>query len=183
MTNLALPQSEALDVILTTFKRFAQHDDANERQVKYLQMRYMGFTKSECRDRAKIKQSTLNIWRHDDDFRMLDDQAVATQKEIRDQIVEYRWFRNLYLVMERDEYVLKKANGMLDEEYVDYDDDGRALLTRGSPPMSKEDWDYFHKMRAMYTPQQWSTIEKKFTEKAGDFNITQFITNMQVNSG
>lgn len=178
MSTLPVPDQMAL--VLSTFKRFAQRESSNERRVDYLQMRYMGFTRDESRLHVKVTRNTISRWRSDDDFSYLDDQAVAAHKDIRDQIVEFKWFRNMYLLMTKDEQILMKANGMLEETYLDHDESGRIVEKYGSPPMDKEDWDYFNKMRAMYSLQQWSVVQKQFKEENPSFNITNYIMNRNV---
>jgi len=167
-----------LELVQTLLPVFSDRDDSAKRRAEYLQNRYMGFSRTESRKLVGVSDATVSIWRRNKEFKQLDDIGVARVADVKKEIVQFNFLRNLHLVMTKDQYVLKKANGLLEEKYVDFDDEGRAFDAVGSPPMDKDDWDYFHRMRRMYTLAEWNVMEKLLKgEEPKEFNINQLILN------
>ena len=145
----------------------AEFDDVGQdaRKIDYLKHRYAGFNRKESATITGVKLSTANQWIKNDPRVARFDQLVTTGKrrELRKDVLQEEWYRNFYLVLQRDGYVLKQHTRM------------------GSPPMTKQDWDYYSQMRKMYTPDAWSSIEKVISGQGGTFNINEFILNMGQN--
>ncbi len=173
----------------------AEFDDTgvDARKIQYLQHRYAGFGKKESATLAGVKTGTVSNWMKFDPRMVLYDGLVSTgqRKQMRKDVLQEEWYKNFYLVLNRDGYILKKVHGLLDEDIWAYNTAGKLVKVKGSPPMTKEDWDYFTAMRKMYTPDAWDKIEKVVSGKGGDFNIDTFIVqtnqthieNQQLNNG
>lgn len=163
----------------------AEFDDVGQdaRKIDYLKHRYAGFNRKESATLAGVKLFTSNRWIKDDPRVARFDELVTTGKrrELRKEVLQEEWYRNFYRVLLRDGYVLKKVHGMLEEPYLEIDINGKQHTRMGSPPMTKQDWDYYSQMRKMYTPDAWSSIEKVISGQGGTFNINEFILNMGQN--
>lgn len=163
----------------------AEFNDVGQdaRKIDYLKHRYAGFNRKESATITGVKLSTVNQWIKNDPRVARFDQLVTTGKrrELRKDVLQEEWYRNFYLVLQRDGYVLKKVHGLLEEPYLEIDGNGKQHTRTGSPPMTKQDWDYYSQMRKMYTPDAWSSIEKVISGQGGTFNINEFILNMGQN--
>ena len=151
---------------------------ADPQKIEYLQHRYAGFNMKDSGTLAKVSIRTINKWIRDDPRVERFDKMVTSgeRKGLRKSVLEEDWYRNYYLIMQRDAYIARKAMGLLEEPVLEYDaNGGLTKTTTGSPPMTKEDWNYFGQMRKMYTPEAWSTIEKVISGQSEGFNISKFV--------
>ncbi len=177
--DTAQAESQALDVMLGEFDL----DGNDNHKVAYLRNRYAGFTRKEAGALAGVRIATVNKWLKEDERVTRMDAVVSTgrRQEFRKEVLQEEWYRNFYLVLQRDTYVLKKVHGMLEEPYLETDIHGTLKRRMGSPPMQKQDWDYYAQMRKMYTPDAWASIEKALTTRSAQFNIAGLILNMAQN--
>jgi transposase len=172
-------ENEALLSILAEF----DSDPADARKIDYLKNRYAGFRRKEAATLVGVSIITVNKWIKLDTRVARYDALVSTGKrrEFRKDVLQEEWFRNFYLVLRRDEYILKKVHGLLEESYLEVTASGKQTRKVGSPAMRKEDWDYFAQMRKMYTPDAWASIEKVLAGSQGQLNIAEFIINIARN--
>jgi len=176
-------ENQTLTAMLSEF----DSDGPDAKKVDYLRHRYAGFNRKESGALAGIKIATVNKWLKEDTRVANMDLVVSTgqRRELRREVLQEEWFRNFYLVLQRDAYILKKVHGLIDNEpYLDVNSKGELVRKTGSPPMVKADWDYFSQMRKMYNPEAWASIEKAISTKDGSFDISNLILNLnqQVNN-
>lgn len=173
-------ETQALTVLLEEFDL----DGRDAAKMSYLKHRYAGFNRKEAGTMAGVRISTVNKWLKEDlrVSRMDNTMSTGSRKDLRKEVLEEEWFRNFYLVLQRDAYVLKKVHGLLEEPYLEMTGSGARITKLGSPPMQKQDWDYFAQMRKMYTPDAWASIEKAITGPGTSFNIAELVLNMQQNN-
>ena len=168
-------ESKSLEFVLQQF----DVDGQDKRKVDYLRHRYAGFTRKESGGLAGVTIHTVNQWLKQDS-RMGDaDLSMVTglRKELRREVLQEEWYRNFYLVLQRDAYVLKKVHGLLEEPILEQT--GRGMVRKtGSPPMQASDWKYYSEMRKMYTPESWAAIEKALSKQGNQFNIAELILNL-----
>lgn len=172
-------ESTALMAMMTEFSGAG----VDIRKLDYLKNRYAGFGQREAAKLSGVTTPTVNKWMKEDPRVAHYDGEVSTgsRKELRKEVLQGEWFRNFWLVLKRDQYILSKVHGLLDEPFLEVTADGRHITKRGSPSMRKEDWDYFSQMRKMYTPESWASIEKVISGNTGQFNIAEFVLNMASN--
>jgi hypothetical protein len=175
----AQAESNALMSMLTEFSGVG----TDTRKLDYLKNRYAGFGQREAAKLSGVTLPTVNKWRKDDPRVAHYDDEVTTgsRKELRKEVLQGEWFRNFWLVLKRDQYILSKVHGLLNEPYLEVTADGHHIRKMGSPSMRKEDWEYFSQMRKMYTPDAWASIEKVIGGGSGQFDIAQFVLNMANN--
>tara|TARA_Y100000310_G_scaffold328215_1_gene396003 strand:- start:34759 stop:35361 length:603 start_codon:yes stop_codon:yes gene_type:complete len=175
-TDSVQAETQALTVLLEEFDL----DGRDAAKVDYLKNRYAGFNRKEAGTLAGVRISTVNKWLKLDPRVSRMDATLATgqRKEFRKEVLQEEWFRNFYLVLQRDAYVLKKVHGLLEEPYLEMTGNGQRIRKLGSPPMLKQDWDYYGQMRKMYTPDAWASIEKAISGPGTSFNISEFILNL-----
>jgi len=186
----AMPQASPVhgenSALITMLAMVGEFDDegGDARKIDFLKHRYAGFGRKESAILAGVSGLTAKKWIKDDPRVAKYDDIITTggRKEIRKEVLQEEWFRNFYLILRRDEYILKKVHGLLDEPFLEVTTDGKRTMKRGSPMMRKEDWDYYSQMRKMYTPESWASIEKAISGNSGQFDINQFILNLQVNN-
>ena len=173
-------ENQALTVMLEEFDL----DGRDAAKISYLRNRYAGFNRKEAGTLAGVRISTVNKWLKLDPRVARLDNTLSTGKrqEFRKEVLREEWFRNFYLVLQRDAYVLKKVHGLLEEPYLEMNGKGQYVHKLGSPPMLKQDWDYFGQMRKMYTPDAWASIEKALAGPGTSFNIAELILNLQQNN-
>ena len=173
-------ENQALTVMLEEFDL----DGRDAAKISYLRNRYAGFNRKEAGTLAGVRISTVNKWLKLDPRVARLDNTLSTGKrqEFRKEVLREEWFRNFYLVLQRDAYVLKKVHGLLEEPYLEMNSKGQYVHKLGSPPMLKQDWDYFGQMRKMYTPDAWASIEKALAGPGTSFNIAELILNLQQNN-
>mgnify|MGYP004448955605 CR=1 FL=1 len=182
------PEQSENEALVSMLEEFSP-DGADARKVDFLRGRYAGFRRKEAAKLAGVSLSTANKWIKEDNRVARYDDVVSTGKrrEFRKEVLQEEWFRNFWLVLQRDAYILKKAHGLLEEPYLEVTANGSHVRKVGSPAMRKEDWDYYGQMRKMYTPDAWSSIEKVISGQHGQFNIAEFVLNLaqnqQVNIG
>ena len=176
-----------LDAMASLIAEFDAAVDA--RKIDYLKHRYAGFNRKESGTIAGVKTATVHKWLKEDPRVARYDELVTTgkRKDLRKDVLQEEWYKNFHLVMVKDNYVLRKAHGMLEEPYLEVDSNGKYHTKMGSPPMTKDDWGYYSQMRKMYTPDNWASIEKALAGKGTEFNIHELILNMgqnqQINVG
>ncbi len=170
---------DALASLLTEFD-----SDADSTKVDYLKHRYAGFTRKESATLAGVKVATSNKWLKDDPRMSHFDDLVNTEKRksLRKEVLQESWGRNFYLVLKKDEYILRKAHGLLEEPVLRIALDGSQKWSTGSPQMTESDWDYYKNMRKTYTPESWKAIEATMAGQGAQFNIATFILNQQNNA-
>lgn len=169
-------ENQALEVMFSEF----DPDSHDNHKVAYLRNRYAGFTRKEAGVLAGVRIGTVNKWLKEDERVTRMDAVVSTgrRQEFRKEILQEEWYRNFYLVLHRDAYVLRKVHGLLEEPYLEVSAKGVLKRKLGSPPMQKQDWDYYSQMRKMYTPDAWASIEKALTTRDTQFNIAGLILNL-----
>ncbi len=169
-------ENRTLTALLSEF----DPDGLDARKVDYLRHRYAGFNRKESGTIAGVKIVTVNKWLKEDPRVARMDAVVGTgqRRELRREIFQEEWFRNFYLVLQRDSYVLRKVHGLLEERVLETNSRGELVSSVGSPPMVKADWDYFAQMRKMYTPESWAAIEKAISGQSGQFNISTLILQL-----
>lgn len=172
-------ETQALTALLGEF----DPDGQDARKVSYLRNRYAGFNRKEAGILAGVRISTVNKWMKEDERVVRMDAVVSTgqRQEFRKEVLQEEWYRNFYLVLQRDAYVLRKVHGLLEEPYLEVGANGQLKQRMGSPPMQKQDWDYYSQMRKMYTPDAWASVEKALTSQAASFNIAAFVLNLAQN--
>ena len=172
------PESEPL--ALESLLREFDADGRDKLKVDYIRHRYAGFTRKESGMLAGVTITTVNKWLKEDPRTKEADLIVSTgqRQGLRREVLQEEWFRNFYLVLQRDAYLLKKAHGMLEEIVLERNSKGQLVRKLGSPPMQKQDWDYFSQMRKMYTPDAWGAIEKAISNQGVQFNVAEFILNL-----
>ena len=177
----ANPVDAENDAFQSLVAEFDSEQDA--RKIDYLKHRYAGFTRKESATITGVKASTANKWIKEDPRVARFDELVSTgkRKELRKDVLQEEWFKNFYLVIKKDAYIIRKAHGLLEEPYLEIKADGTRVQKMGSPSMLKADWDYFAQMRKMYTPDAWASIEKVISGQGGQFNIDQFVLNLAQN--
>jgi hypothetical protein len=182
MQPLDSPEQSAGNALSAMLTEFGS-DGADGRKVEYLKNRYAGFGQRESAKLVGVTPSTVNKWLKEDSRVATYEGIVSTGKrqELRKDLVQAEWFRNFWLVIQRDKYILAKVHGLLQEPYLEVTQDGRHINKMGSPSMRKDDWDYYAQMRKMYTPDAWANIEKVVSGNAGQFNIAEFVLNMANN--
>ena len=183
LAPVASPEALESSAFVSLIAEFDETDQ-DHRKVEYLKHRYAGFTKKEASTLIGVNTGTVTRWANDDSRLEKYEREIGTmgRREIRKDVIQEEWYRNFYLVMKKDEQVLKKAHGMLDEPYLEMDvTTGELKRKTGSPPMTKDDWKYFSQMRKMYSPEAWASIEKVVTGGSGDFNISEFVLNIAQN--
>jgi len=184
-TTVQDEENQSLSSLMCEF----DSDGQDARKIDYIRSRYAGFSRKEAGALAGVKIHTVNKWLKEDPRVTRMDTMVSTgqRKGLRKEVLQEGWYKNFYLVLQRDAYVLKKVHGILEEPYLEVDGHGRLVTKNGSPPMTKQDWDYYGQMRKMYSPDAWSSIEKALTSQSDTFNIEKLILNMaqnqQVNTG
>ncbi len=160
-------------------------ENTNTNLRQFLEHRYAGFSRAEAAKLIGLTIQTINKHLKDTEgFREADEICSTGQRaELKKQVISGVFSRNMWLVMLQDHKILKKAHGLLEEDYVAFDDEGRPYKTFGSPPMEESDWDYFHKMRKLYSFDQWQIVEKLLAgdTKSEDFSIQNFVMNIQQN--
>jgi len=169
-------ENDALSSLLNQF----DGEGSDTRKVDYLKHRYAGFRRKEAATIAGLTIATINKWLKDDPRVAEFDNLVTTEKRkpLRKEVLQEEWYRNFYLVMQKDAYVLRKAHGLLEETILSIDSHGKQTRRVGSPVMQKADWDYYAQMRKMYTPEAWASIEKAMAGQTTTFNIAEFVLNM-----
>ena len=176
-------ENQTLTALLAEF----DSDGHDARKVDYLRHRYAGFNRKESGTIAGVKRATVSKWLKEDPRVASMDLVVGTgqRRELRREVLQEEWFRNFYLVLQRDSYVLKKVHGLLEESYLEVCSNGKLKRKIGSPPMLKADWDYYAQMRKMYNPDAWASIEKAISTNNGQFDIANLILNLnqQINIG
>lgn len=177
------PEQAETEALRSMMEEFTQ-DGADLNKVTYLKHRYAGFTRKESALLIGLTLTTVNGWIKKDTRVAEYELTMSTGKrrELRKGVLEEEWFRNFYLVLQRDAYVLKKVHGLLEEPYQEMRADGSTVTRHGSPAMRKEDWDQYTQLRKMYTPDAWATIEKVLSGQSGTFNIAELILNMSHNT-
>lgn len=176
------PEQAENDALLSVLAEF-DSDGADARKVNYLKNRYAGFGRKESAILVGISLTTANGWIKRDARVTKYEEMVSSGKrrELRKDVLQEEWFRNFWLVLQRDAYILKKVHGLLEESYLEVTAVGAHIRKVGSPSMRKEDWDYFSQMRKMYTPDAWVSMEKVISGQPGQFNIAELILNMAQN--
>ena len=179
-TSLPTPGPESETQALESILRGFDADGQDKRKVDYIRHRYAGFTRKESGMLAGVTITTVNKWLKEDPRTKEADLIVSTgqRQGLRREVMQEEWFRNFYLVLQRDAYLLKKAHGLLEEQVLERNSKGQLVRKLGSPPMQKQDWDYFSQMRKMYTPDAWGAIEKAISNQGVQFNVAEFILNL-----
>ena len=175
----ASPEQSEGDAFTSLIAEFSD-TGADAHKVDYLRNRYAGFNRKDSATIAGVKIATSNKWLKEDP-RVAHFDAIVTsgdRKSLRKDVISEEWYKNFWLLLKRDEYVFKKVHGMLEEPYLEIDINGQQKVKTGSPPMTKQDWDYFSQMRKMYTPDAWASIEKVLAGQSSTFNINEFILTM-----
>ena len=171
-------ENQTLTAMLSEF----DGDGKDAEKVDYLKHRYAGFNRKESATLAGRTITTINKWLKEDSRVASMDLIVGTgqRREFRREVLTEEWFRNFYLVLQRDGYILKKVHGLLYEEILETSTTSASGYKKGmgSPPMQKADWDYFAQMRKMYTPDAWASIEKAISKDSGQVDITSLILNL-----
>ncbi len=177
----ANPVEAENDAFISLVAEFDAEQDA--RKIDYLKHRYAGFSRKESATITGVKVSTANKWIKEDSRVARFDELVSTgkRKELRKDVLQEEWYKNFYLVIKKDAYIIRKAHGLLEEPYLEVKADGTRVTKMGSPSMLKSDWDYWAQMRKMYTPDAWANIEKVISGKGGTFNIDEFVINLAQN--
>ena len=177
---LPAPGPEAETNTLEAMLHGFDADGQDKRKVDYLRHRYAGFTRKESGKLAGVTITTVNKWLKEDPRTKEADLLVSTgqRQGLRKEVLQEDWFRNFYLVLQRDSYLLRKSHGMLEEVVWERAANGTMVRRLGSPPMQKQDWEYFSQMRKMYTPDAWAAIEKAISKQGVQFNVAEFILNL-----
>ena len=109
ITSAVTPVNDAgaeNDALVSLMAEFSESGDTTK--VSYLKHRYAGFTRKEAATLAGVKITTTNKWLKEDSRVAHFDNLVSTGKrrELRKDVLQEEWFRNFYLVLERDKYIL-----------------------------------------------------------------------------
>ena len=139
--TLAMQNEQMADSILPRF----DWDDPRKR--RYLSFRLMGFGREEAVKYAGIKSKTVYHWRDTDpQFEQLERTDLLTlRRQFAKSIFGLDFTRNLKLALERDFKVLQKA--------LDHPQN-----------LTKEEQDYLHKIRPLYTAREFQALEGFFNE-------------------
>lgn len=126
----------AADSILPVF------DWDNPSKRAYLSYKACGFSSEEARKYVGVNRTTVYRWRKEDaTFYQLDVVNLGELRtKFRKEVVQLEFTRNFKLVLEKDFRVLHKA-------------------VTEPKTMTKEDTEYLHRIRPMYTPQQLIALE------------------------
>ena len=155
----------ALSIIPLTVR----DDQASRLQASFLAYRYTGFTIPESLDKVGCSTRDLNKWRNDEEFSRLENgiRDSDTRNSIRQEIVRLRFTRNMIMILDKDEQVLRKALGL------EKDEDGDVI------PMTKEDLSYMNRLRANYSPTMLEGLNKVAKAELTQFNINELILNQE----
>ena len=131
------------DAILPSF------DGYNDKKREYMSHRLCGFGRQESCRYAKIHVRTVNNWmQSDEQFRLIEQTNLLTlRKQFSKMITLFEFTRNFHLTLSNDAHILDKVK------------------RNGIAKLSKDEKEYFIKMRGMYTPQQFSVLEELFEGK------------------
>jgi hypothetical protein len=135
----------------------------SEKKAAYLAFRYAGFATRESFRLAGIRQRTVQLWRKTDP-RFADLEAASygpRRVELRRELQQIAFSRNLHLYLERDYTILLKARDSYEE-------------------MTKDEKEYLLKVRSMYTAQQQAVLDGMLSpsDQGNTFNLNQFIFQM-----
>ena len=180
MTILTSPgHSEELEAIKSTLPDFGEEYEDKAKQ-DFLAARYAGFTAKEAVVLANVDYDQVKEWREDDTFKGWEDIcSTAAVREVRQEVLRLLFSRNYFLVLRKDYEILAKANSVWEEDIVTYSETGEARHTVVHPDLTEVEQDYLNTIRRQYTPQQLSVVEKLVSGDPQDFNISQFI--LQIN--
>lgn len=133
-------------------------DDA---RARYLGLRSSGMSIREALRWIGKAQSTLSAWRHDPEFKDLEDRIPEFRRQLSLEYTNLEFVRNYRLILEKDYRVIKES---LDKDAV----------------LSAQDHQYLLKLRTHYTPQQLQIIEALVIGEAAidGFNFTDIVIEM-----
>ncbi len=190
VAGMVSPDSKAQAETDSLASLLAEFDGTGDTtKMDFLKHRYAGFSRKEASTLAGVTIKTTNSWRKSDPRIARFDDLVTTgsRRGLRKDVLQEEWFRNFYLVLEQDKYILNKVHGLLEERVMFIEADGTRKWTIGSPAMTNSDWGYYAQRRRMYTPDAWASIEKAIVGEDTTCNIAELVLNMaqqqQVNVG
>jgi hypothetical protein len=184
MTMQATGHSEELEAARSIIPYFGG-DAAEAKKGEYLSCRFVGFSVKEALALSDSSMRTLNRWRQGDQIFLDAEQQVSgpNRGQLRKEIHQILFSRNMFLVWRHDYEILAKANHIWEGELKITHPDGTVTSEIGIVPMTKDDREYLVKLRGQYNPSQLESIEKLLQNQGEGFNINNFIMNIQQNLG
>ncbi len=189
-------ESKTLETTISLMP-FLGGTESDERKAKYLAYRYAGFSFNEAVELTGLNPRTVLRWRdperrvggrepgtsYDPHFAKLESEVTSeSRSQIRREVVQNLFTRNIVLVLEHDYSVLRRIRGL----EVALDEHGDPVLNEVDKPVmaepSKQDWTYLNRIRGNYGPQQMAAMEKLAETGPGDdiFNFTNIVMQMNL---
>ena len=191
-------ESKTLEATISLMP-FLGGTESDERKAKYLAYRYAGFSFKEAVELTGLSERTVLRWRdpdrrvggrepgtqYDEAFAKLESEVTTeSRSQIRREVVQNLFTRNIVLILEHDYSVLRRVRGL----EAALDEDGNPVMNgKGKPVVaepSKQDWTYLNRIRGNYGPQQMAAMEKLAETGPGDadFNFTNIVMQMNLES-
>jgi hypothetical protein len=144
---LTVNEDSPLDIADSILPAF---DGMSDKKREYLSYRLCGFGRLETCKIVDLHVRTVNNWcLEDPEFKKIEKtNLLELRKQFSKHIALFEFTRNFRLVLDIDTRVINKVRA------------------RGMVGLTKEEREYFIKMRGMYTPQQFQVLEDLFQGKS-----------------